>query len=217
MRGYSGRMLDAIVIRGVAALGLVVVFLIVRAGAQTAALRRSRPYVEARSRPVPRALQVLWVSTNSLVPIFALILGLLVPAWIYGTEANVAFPGDTYTQIVGIVLIVPAVYLALSSERHLGRYMVVEIAVEADHRLVTSGPYAWIRHPAYTAILLFNLAAAFVFLHALLFVNFLIVLAIANYRARLEEGLLASEEVFGSGYRGYMARTGRFLPRLRRP
>ncbi len=210
-------MLDVIVIRAVAALGLVVVFLLVRAGSQGVALRRARPYVQARGRAVPKALIALWVTTNSLVPFAALVLGLLLPEWIYGTWANLSLPGDTYVQLAGIALIAPATYLGLASERHLGRYMVVEIAVEADHRLVDTGPYARIRHPAYTAILLFDLTAALVFLHVLLFVNFLIVLAVASYRARLEEGLLASDEVFGGEYRAYMKRTGRFLPRLRGP
>ena len=44
--------------------------------------------------------------------------------------------------------------LGSQSVRALGRFMVVEIEVRSDHQLVTHGPYARIRHPMYTALLL---------------------------------------------------------------
>jgi len=93
--------------------------------------------------------------------------------------------------------------------------MVVQIAVSGDHRLVTSGPYARIRHPAYTSLMLMSLGGAMFFLNIVLFVDFLVVLAVANYRARIEEALLSSPQGFGIQYRAYVARTGRFVPKLR--
>jgi protein-S-isoprenylcysteine O-methyltransferase Ste14 len=57
---------------------------------------------------------------------------------------------------------------------------------------------------------------ALLFLNLLLAANFLATLTIATYRARQEEELLSSEDGFGSRYREYMERTGRFLPKLTR-
>lgn len=34
--------------------------------------------------------------------------------------------------------------------RYLGRYFTFELAVRADHKLITTGPYSVVRHPAYT-------------------------------------------------------------------
>ena len=39
--------------------------------------------------------------------------------------------------------------LRLACYRHLGRYFTLELALLKDHRLITDGPYAYVRHPAY--------------------------------------------------------------------
>lgn len=36
---------------------------------------------------------------------------------------------------------------------HLGRYWSGLVALKGDHKLVTSGPYGWTRHPIYTGLL----------------------------------------------------------------
>jgi len=35
--------------------------------------------------------------------------------------------------------------------RTLGRFFTYEVTIRDDHQLVTSGPYAWVRHPSYTS------------------------------------------------------------------
>lgn len=41
----------------------------------------------------------------------------------------------------------------------LGRLFTFEIAIRPNHELITSGPYAWVRHPSYTGICLTLLGA----------------------------------------------------------
>lgn len=171
------------------------------------------PYVPAAIRRVPRAMHTVWLVVSVLIPIAAILIAVVVPQLIYQTPLNLAFPGDVFFQIAAIVLFGLGGILILWSERHLGRFMVVDIAVAKDHRLITTGPYAYVRHPTYTGVLLLSLAAAAFFLHAVLIVNFLLVLAIASWRAKLEEELLSSEQGFGPQYREYVSNTGRFLPR----
>ncbi len=151
-----------------------------------------------------------------LVPFAFLVIGAVAPTWVYGTPFNLAFPGGEIVQVAAIVVWLGGGFLAIESIRALGRFMVAEIEVRSDHELVTRGPYARIRHPTYTAFLLLDGAVALLFLHVVLIVSFLVRVAIAEIRARREEELLASEEAFGERYQEYMARTGRFLPRLRR-
>ncbi len=91
--------------------------------------------------------------------------------------------------------------------------MLVDIARARDHELITTGPYAFVRHPTYTGVLLLSLGTALLSLHIVVMVNFFVVLAFALWRSGLEEKLLASEQGFGSRYREYMRRTGRFVPR----
>ncbi|MDJ0345785.1 isoprenylcysteine carboxylmethyltransferase family protein [Streptomyces sp. H10-C2] len=83
---------------------------------------------------------------------------------------------------------------------------------DAPRHLVTHGAYSLIRHPFYAAFLLAFLSAAVLFPHAITLALFCYGFAALNATAAREEQRL-SESEFGSEYRGYLARTGRFLPR----
>ncbi len=93
---------------------------------------------------------------------------------------------------------------------------IVDIAVSEDHELVARGPYARIRHPAYTAVMLMAYGSASFLLHIGLFAVAVVTTALAVWRAIQEETLLASSPPTAEAYREYMTRTGRFLPRRRR-
>lgn len=56
--------------------------------------------------------------------------------------------------LVGSLLIVSGSLLRWSCYTYLGRLFTYEIAVQEEHHLVTSGPYAVVRHPAYSGILM---------------------------------------------------------------
>jgi len=66
----------------------------------------------------------------------------------------------------------------------------------------------------YTGNVTMALGLTLAYLSLPLFLLAIVLLATAVYRARLEERLLRSIEAFGPRYDAYMARTGRFLPRL---
>lgn len=166
----------------------------------------------AAERAIPRAVRLAW-PLLIILPFLFLGLAAAVPEAVVGTVLNLSLPGDTAIQLVGAALYVPAGLLLLASARALGRHMRAEILVSRDHELVTRGPYARIRHPVYTSGLLLSLSVALLLLHSVLIAAWLVYLALAVYRARAEEALLASEEGFGARYRAYMERTGRFLPR----
>ena len=96
--------------------------------------------------------------------------------------------------------------------RNLGRNVSETVLTKADHELVTSGPYNWIRHPLYTTGIGLFLALG------LIAANWFILLcaAIALLTIRLaviprEERALC--ERFGAGYEQYMSRTGAMWPR----
>jgi len=80
-----------------------------------------------------------------------------------------------------------------------------------DHRLVTTGPYAWIRHPSYSSYLICILSVNFLIPSVL---SLLLLLGIPAYYSisRYEEELLISQ--FGDEYHRYMRQTGRFIPHI---
>lgn len=94
---------------------------------------------------------------------------------------------------------------------HLGRFFTVDVALAADHRVVDTGPYRFLRHPSYTGAL-----AAFSGL-GICMANWgsLLVLtgpitAVFLQRIRLEEAVLL--QGLGEPYRVYCARTRRLIP-----
>ena len=93
----------------------------------------------------------------------------------------------------------------------LGAFFSPVVEIEAGHRLVTAGPYRWIRHPAYTGMILYFLGIS---LALATWVGALVVLAAmvaaTLYRMRVEEDLLLA--AFGAEYQAYMSRTWRLFP-----
>jgi len=109
-----------------------------------------------------------------------------------------------WLQAVGAILILVCMYLAqLALRENTFAAPVVKIQAERGHRVVSSGPYAYIRHPMYAGALLFfigtplmlgswyGLAAAAVMAGSLV------------VRTILEERMLMEEL---PGYREYAAR-----------
>jgi len=98
--------------------------------------------------------------------------------------------------------------------RALGRNFAASLHLRTEgHRLVTSGPYRWVRNPMYTSI--YIIVISFFLVSA----NWLIGLAwLAGYTALMisrvpkEETLMKQQ--FGDEYGAWAARTGRFLPRI---
>jgi protein-S-isoprenylcysteine O-methyltransferase Ste14 len=84
------------------------------------------------------------------------------------------------------------------------------VAIQPDHRLVTTGVYSIIRHPSYLGLLTNALGWALAFRSGvgLILVALLIPPLIA--RINSEESLLSSQ--FGDEYESYRARTSRLIP-----
>ena len=56
--------------------------------------------------------------------------------------------------VCGLAVILAGVRLRQSAARALGRHFTVALSLLADHQLVASGPYRWLRHPNYAGLLL---------------------------------------------------------------
>lgn len=85
--------------------------------------------------------------------------------------------------------------------------------VQTGHKLVTHGPYRWVRHPMYTSLFLMGLG--YLLLTANWMVGGLMLLSVAVLvwvRVPREEAMLI--EQFNEEYLAYVERSGRFLPKL---
>jgi protein-S-isoprenylcysteine O-methyltransferase Ste14 len=160
-----------------------------------------------------------WTVAVWIVGTFVILLwpvGVLVaPAYAVAWPAVPDFPYSGAVQILGFLLSATGGTLFFSASRALGRHMTPAIQARQDHQLVEEGPYRYIRHPVYTANIVVASGLSLLFLSPPLALLTPLLAGVATYRAHLEEELLGSPEVFGTAYTTYMARTGRFLPRLR--
>jgi protein-S-isoprenylcysteine O-methyltransferase Ste14 len=111
----------------------------------------------------------------------------------------------------GIALCVLGFGLAISARWYLGRNWGMPMSRKEQPELITSGPYAYIRHPIYTGLILAMLGSAIGvnISWALMLVP---VSAYFIYSARREETIMLQQ--FPEQYAAYMARTGMLAPRL---
>ena len=100
----------------------------------------------------------------------------------------------------------------MSTFRSLGRNLTDTVVTRQQHTLVVDDPYRWIRHPLYDSAALLMLAMSLIAANWFLVVIGLVVFCLLVVRTRTEEANLMAR--FGSSYRTYIERTGRFLPRI---
>jgi protein-S-isoprenylcysteine O-methyltransferase Ste14 len=131
---------------------------------------------------------------------FALIAALLWPVPGYRSEALV------WALLLGGA----ALGLWTLTANRLGNFNI-RPEVKAGARLVTNGPYRTIRHPMYTALLLFLGGIALAYGSAMKAVLFAALVLVLWAKSRVEE---RNMNAAFSEYAAYQARTRRFIPYL---
>jgi len=112
-----------------------------------------------------------------------------------------------------VLLLAASVWLMLAAVRTLGRQWSLTARVLETHRLVTEGPYRFVRHPIYTAMLGMLLATGVAMTGLVAIAVAVVVYVLGTYlRIGVEERLL--RESFGAEYDAYARRVGAFVPRL---
>jgi protein-S-isoprenylcysteine O-methyltransferase Ste14 len=146
----------------------------------------------------------IWDLANAIEPI-GMILGFTGLARINA--------GSNLIQIVGLSLLVAGVAIRWSAIYTLGKFFTGTVLIKEDHRLVQTGLYKHLRHPAYTGALIAHLGLGLSFSNwfslTLSVVPYLIAVM---YRIHVEEQTLS--EAFGEEYRNYSKGTKRLIPKL---
>ncbi len=120
-------------------------------------------------------------------------------------------PLPWWRLLLCIVLFVMAIALSWTSSRALAGQLRIDAALGADHHLVRSGPYALVRNPIYTSMLLVDCATGVILTPWQLFVPAIVLFVIGTeIRVRTEEKLLS--ERFGEEFRQYKSRVRAYIP-----
>lgn len=163
---------------------------------------------EKISRKVDGTAMMTVIRIGGLILWLSPLVYLLNPAWM--AWSRIGLPDLARWLGVGIgILATLGIYWLFSS---IGSGITPTSATRKEHRLVTQGPYRWVRHPLYTVG-----ASMFVSFGSIADNWFIIGLGILTFilmaiRTPQEEANLIAK--FGDEYRDYMKRTGRFFPKV---
>jgi protein-S-isoprenylcysteine O-methyltransferase Ste14 len=122
-------------------------------------------------------------------------------------------PDTMISYCLGLLIVLAGLAFAVWARMHLGRNWSGTVTVKENHELIRSGPYAIVRHPIYTGLLLAILGTAIVFgeWRGLLAFCFLAVAFLLKLRR--EERFM--EESFPDTYPSYRAQVPALIPLFR--
>jgi protein-S-isoprenylcysteine O-methyltransferase Ste14 len=133
------------------------------------------------------------------------------PSLLYVFPLYIQLPFVFHMQILGLVFTFAGCFLFIWSVAARGIY-AVSWEMSEKQKLVTWGPYRYVRHPSYLGY--FLMFFGLFFLWSNLLTLFPITAVPGYYRVTVEEERLLTQR-FGGEYLKYQKKTGRFIPRLR--
>jgi protein-S-isoprenylcysteine O-methyltransferase Ste14 len=149
------------------------------------------------------------VRLSILVATFALLFWQRLAIGFLGRRFLPDFPALDYA---GFFATVAGLCLAAWARIHLGKNWSDKVVIQTGHQLIRTGPYARLRHPIYSGVLLGVLGTALVLGEWRGVVAFVLLLTNYAVKARKEDRVLA--ESFGSEFEEHKRRAGFLLPRL---
>jgi protein-S-isoprenylcysteine O-methyltransferase Ste14 len=146
------------------------------------------------------------------VPVFIgsyLIFGDNVSGWLQQR----VIPKNLGIEVLAVSLTAIGIAFAIWARFYIGDNWSSAVSIKVDHELIRTGPYAWVRHPIYSGLLLAMIGTALarreprgLLAVVLLWLGFWI-------KSRMEEGFM--RKTFGDEYQEYSRATGALIPRMR--
>lgn len=115
--------------------------------------------------------------------------------------------------VLAIVAAIGSVWLFTTALKTLGKEWSITARLVEGHKLATSGPYAYVRHPIYTGMLGMLVATGLAISHWIALLAALLIFFIGTIiRMRSEDRLL--REAFGEQFENYAQRVSAIVPGL---
>jgi protein-S-isoprenylcysteine O-methyltransferase Ste14 len=118
-------------------------------------------------------------------------------------------PAGFWLQLAGVALALAAAALNAWARQCLGVFYAQRAELQQAHRVIRHGPYAYVRHPIYSAYILVAVALLLVLPSLPMLLVCLYSYRLFHQTAQRDESFLCAEL---PGYTDYMQRTPRFLP-----
>jgi len=133
--------------------------------------------------------------------ILAVTFVLLSPSLPVGPLVRPFVPDHSAIRDLGVALAGLGILLMIWARRHLGHYWSDKVEIKMNHQLISTGPYARLRHPIYTGMLLGIAGTALAVGEWRGVAAFLLLLANYVIKARKEERILRQR--FGPAFEEY--------------
>jgi len=149
----------------------------------------------------------------ALTPLLVALYGSFFLGWLDWAvlEWTALGPDWKWLRWIGMTLAIAGFGLRLATRRAMGRHFSGYVQTTEGHQLVTTGLFAWVRHPIYLATLLLYVGIPLGFTSlGVLGVTLAIGLPALWRRIGIEEASLA--EWFGDEFTEYRQRTKRLIP-----
>jgi protein-S-isoprenylcysteine O-methyltransferase Ste14 len=167
----------------------------IAAARRTAANRRAESLLTGASYRIPLLIGIILMVFSSVSP-----PGIVFILW----------PPNPFILGIGDILIVTGLTFAVWARFHLGKYWSGRITLKIDHRVIQTGPYARVRHPIYSGLILALLGTAISIGTLQAFFGFVFIFVSFLRKLTLEEHWLRSH--FGTEYEIYQKRVRALIP-----
>ncbi len=128
--------------------------------------------------------------------------------WLY----RELWPSGIWPFWIGAAVTVGGLLFAVWARRHLASNWSSSVTIKQGHELITTGPYALVRHPIYTGILTGFLGTAIALSQVRGVIGFVLIFVMLLAKLRTEEEWMRSQ--FGETYATYAHRTTALVPYL---
>src|ERR1700690_432088 len=125
---------------------------------------------------------------------------------------NRIIPKNIYTEAAAVTVTALGIALAIWARFYLGQNWSSAPPVKVGHELIRPGPYAWVRHPIYSGLILAAIGTAIARREPRGFVSVVLLWLGFLIKSRMEEKFM--RKTFGPDYEDYSKSTGALVPRL---
>ena len=132
-----------------------------------------------------------------------------VVSFVASFKRTLPFHAGITEQWLGVGLCLAGFGFAVWARVHIGRNWGMPMSLREGHELVTSGPYAYVRHPIYSGLTLAMIGSALA-LNLLWLLVFALYFAYFLLSARSEEATMLAQ--FPDAYPAYRRRTKMLIP-----
>lgn len=143
-------------------------------------------------------LAVILLLSTTLIPL----------PWLY----RQLWPPGIWAFWIGAAVTAAGLLFAVWARQHLGSNWSSSVTIKQDHELIITGPYAVVRHPIYTGILIGFLGTAIALSQVRGFIGFVLIFLVLWPKLRKEEEWMRSQ--LGEAYATYARRTAALVPYL---